>query len=1220
MSWSPKQVEAIEARNQNILVAAAAGSGKTSVLVERIIQRILDKEQPVDVDRILVVTFTNAAAAEMRSRVGAALSEALNKHPKDKHIERQLVLLNSASICTLHAFCQSMVRQYFHLLELDPKFRIAGEGERSLLKTEVLEALFESKYQQGEEAFLQVVNHYGAEASDEPLHQLVLGLYEFSRSHPWPNRWLAQLEKAFALEAGADIESTPWSALLRESLLLDLEEARYLLAHLVEQASLFGLESTYGKTLEEDLLQVDTLLTAAAVSWQQTAQGLAGIVFGKMVSAPKGTEEELKKYFRDERKRATDKVKAFQSRVFSRSEEELLEDLRQVAPLVAALAQLTIEFAENFAAAKRGKGLLDFSDLEHFCLQILREEQEVPSPVALALQEKYREIMVDEYQDTNGVQEAILQLVSSAAPPNRFMVGDVKQSIYRFRLAEPQLFLAKYRSYPTTEACVRIDLSQNFRSRAGVLHAVNFLFCQLMSPRAAELEYTEAEQLNPGPDYPPCPGKSLDEPVEVYVLDRDEKEEAADTGESKEGAEGEEELTGFEAEARFIAGRILSLMEEERLVFDKSTKEYRPLAWRDIVILLRSVKGKADVLMEMLRQEGIPVYADLDSGYFREMEIQLLLALLSIIDNPRQDIPLAAVLRSPLGRFTAVELSEIRLLHREGTLWEAVQQTCEVGTEELQAKVCAFVRQLEGWRDFSRRKGVPDLIWQIYQDTGYYEYVGGMPGGLLRQANLRVLYDRARQYEATSFRGLFRFLRFVERMQDKGSDLAVARALGESENVVRVMSIHKSKGLEFPVVFVADLGKNMNMQDSRALVLCHKDLGLGPYVTQPELRYRYPTLARLGIGHKLVMEAKAEELRILYVALTRAREKLILIGSATKLEKRLQNWGRLAGRSKETLPDWLIAGAKCYLDWIFPALARHRAGGCLRKAAGWEADFSGTLANHPSQWKLELIPVAALQKRGEVENQERPFLEQVAQLQPVPAGEDLAWVRQTLGWQYGYKHMVDKPAKLSVTEIKRRFDLQNQEGAASLLSGRKSIYLRPRFVQEVQGLTGAETGVLMHSVLQHMKLQPFMNIEELDEQLEAMVRQEILLAEQVQQMDRQSLLRFFASDLGQRICRSAKVRRELPFSILLPAERFYQELQGSQEGIFVQGVIDVLFDEGEGLVLVDYKTDKGVTATELAERYQLQLALYAEAIETIYRRPVTEKYLYAFALGESIRL
>lgn len=1228
MSWSPKQLEAIETRGKNILVAAAAGSGKTSVLVERIIQRILDKKDPMDVDRILVVTFTNAAAAEMRSRVGAALTEALNHSPKDQHLERQLVLLHSASICTLHAFCQSMVRQYFHLLELDPKFRIAGEGEQALLKNEVLEELFERKYNEGDPSFLQVVNHYGDEESDQPLHQLVLGLYGFSRSHPWPDRWLEDLTVPFRLAPKTSIEDTPWSALLRESLLLELEQARHTLEYLAEQAGFYGLEECYGSTLEEDRRQVEKLQQAADDCWSRLSDALTGFSFGKMASAPKGTDEEVKKFFRDERKKALDKIKAFQSRLFQRPAESFLEDLRQVAPLVAGLSELTIEFADAFAKAKRAKGLIDFNDLEHFCLQILRGQSQspdmnCPSEAALALRDKYREIMVDEYQDTNGVQEAILQLVASEISPNRFMVGDVKQSIYRFRLAEPNLFLEKYRQYPQAADCVRIDLSQNFRSRAGVLDAVNFLFCQLMSPRASELEYGEAEQLNPGPDYPPLTGVSLDDPVEVCVIDRDENEEEGhsetEAGQEAKNSAGEEELSGFELEARFIARKITALMEENRQVFDKSTKGYRPLAWRDIVILLRSVKGKADVLMEMLRQEGIPVYADLDSGYFREIEVQILLAVLSVIDNPCQDIPLAAVMRSPIGGFAPVELAEIRLLNREATLWEAVQAASEQGEGALREKACTFAGQIQAWRDFSRRKGVPELIWQIYRDTGYYEYVGGMPGGLLRQANLRVLYDRARQYESTSFRGLFRFLRFVERMQEKGSDLAVARALGESEDVVRVMSIHKSKGLEFPVVFVADLGKAMNLQDSRALVLCHKDLGLGPYVTQPELRFRYPTLARMGISHKLIMEAKAEELRILYVALTRAREKLILVGSATKLQKKAEHWGRLAERPSVTLPDWLIAGAKSYLDWIFPALARHKDGGIIREYAGGEGSFNGPLCQHPSRWQLQILPAAALQKGENLSVQEAPFLENIKKLQPVEAGENMPWVAKTLGWQYGYQHVTSKPAKLSVTEIKRRFDIQDQTQGQRPFQ-KKSIFLRPTFIQEKQGLSGAETGVLMHSILQHLTLQENMEDGELTRQLEAMVLKEILLAEQARQIDKASILAFLASDLGRRMCRSPKVRRELPFSILLPAERFYPDMKETGEGIFVQGVIDVLFDEGDGLVLVDYKTDKVRSGEELAGRYRLQLELYAEAIETIYGRPVTEKYLYAFALGQSIAL
>lgn len=1238
MSWSKQQLAAIEARDKNLLVAAAAGSGKTSVLVERIICRILDEQQPVDIDKMLVVTFTNAAAAEMRARIGSALSDALEQHPHSQHIERQLALLNSSSISTIHSFCQSIVRQNFHLLDLDPQFRVAGQAEITLMKTDVLEKLFETCYAQGDADFLELIDHYGDDQSDESLYNLILGLYNFSRSHPWPDEWLAGLKDQFDLSEDVVIDDLPWSKLILGKISLELEQAAQLVDTLYKEAGKAGSISEYAQTFAADRVVLDELLAAANHSWHKLAEAITCCQFEKIAKTPKNTDESAKKYFQKARQKVKDKVNDCKVNFFDRPPEELVADMRLVAPLVETLGKTIIQFGRNFAKSKSERSLLDFNDLEHFCLRILLDPKanpgEInPSAVALLLQEKFAEVMVDEYQDTNGVQETILRLVASTEKANLFLVGDVKQSIYRFRLAEPELFMEKYHQYPSRGLQYsRVDLSQNFRSRPSVLHAVNFLFIQLMASRVTELEYGEAERLNPGPDYPEAQGPLLNEPVELCIIDRDEVQEQAETvnGDDADIADqpatelaAEAELSGFELEARFIAKRINELMTAGYKVYDKDVKGYRSLAWRDIVILLRSVKGKANILLDVLRQAGIPAYAELDAGYFREIEVQIMLSLLSIIDNPRQDIALAAVLRSPLIGFTTEELAEIRLCKQGDDLWSALIAYVDSHQHEeetkLQAKVQSFMGQFEQWRDRSRRTGVPELIWQIYRDTGYYDYVGGMPGGMLRQANLRALHDRARQYEVTNFRGLFRFLRFLERMQGNGSDLAVARALGESEDVVRIMSIHKSKGLEFPVVFVADLGKNINLQDSKALVLCHKTLGVGPYVTNPELRFRYPTLARHGISHKLTMETKAEELRVLYVALTRAREKLILVGSVSKLAKKAAQWCQAVDYSGLTLPDALIAGAKNYLDWLCPAVARHDGGMTLRQYAECEHEPKAALAKDLSKWQVAIYNPSHLMDAAEDLAETAPLLENIRNMEPIDGGENFRQVDKTLGWQYEYAHIVGKPAKLSVTEIKRRFDMLEDEESHHFF-GKKNIALRPRFIQQSVGLSGAERGTLMHSIMQHIDLQGDLQTEGIKKQLTDMVNKEMILPEHAEQVDVSGIVAFFQSSLGERLCRSGKVHRELPFSLILPAERFDDDMVGSGEGVFIQGVIDALFVEDDGLVLLDYKTDWVQESAELAERYTVQLDLYAEAVERIFKQPVKEKYLYAFSTKEAVRL
>jgi len=1235
MSWSERQLAAIETRGKNLLVAAAAGSGKTSVLVERIISRILE-QQAIDIDKMLVVTFTNAAAAEMRARIGSALSTALQDNPHSQHVTRQLALLNSSAISTIHAFCQNIVRQNFHLLDLDPQFRVAGQAEIALMKTEVLEKLFEAQYIQGDTEFLTIIEHYGDEQSDDSLSNIILGLYNFSQSHPWPAKWLANLKDQFMFSEETTIEDLPWSKLIRGKIILELEQAIQLARTLCQEAGKPGSISAYAQTFEADQVLLKELLKAGTESWQKLVSAIHGSKFEKIAAAPKGTSESVKKYFQQARQKIKDQVNDWKVNYFDRPVEELLKDMGLVAPLVETLGKLVIQFEQEFAKAKRDKGLVDFNDLEHFCLKILLDPAAQPgdikpSSVAISLQERFAEVMVDEYQDTNGVQETILRLVTSDEKSNLFLVGDVKQSIYRFRLAEPELFMEKYRKYPTKgEKYTRIDLSQNFRSRPSVLHAVNFLFVQLMAPGVAELEYGEAEKLNPGPDYPEEEGKVLEGPVELCIIDREEEQELEKETE-EDGIRDplasellpESELSGFELEAKYIAKRISELMTGEYKVYDKSVKTYRRLAWRDIVILLRSVKGKANIMLDVLRQGGIPAYGELDAGYFREMEVQIMLSLLSVIDNPRQDIPLAAVLRSPLLGFSTEELAEIRLCQLGDDLWSAlsayVHANVDEDEQELQIKAQKCIEQIKQWRNLSRRKGVPELIWQIYRDTGYYDYVGGMPGGMLRQANLRALQDRARQYEGTNFRGLFRFLRFLERMQGSGSDLAVARALGESEDVVRIMSIHKSKGLEFPIVFVADLGKNINLQDSKGLILCHKTLGVGPYVTNPQLRFRYPTLARHGISHKLIMETKAEELRILYVALTRAREKLILIGSVSKLTKKIAQWCQSAEHTKPTLPEALVAGAKNYLDWLCPAVVRHEGGAVLRQYGEEGVEYSNIFANDSSKWQVEIYHPHQLAKVAGDETKLAPLLENIKNLQPIEGGEDFEWVDKTLGWKYKYAHILGKPAKLSVTEIKGRLNAITDESSQQVFA-KQSITLRPRFIQESKGLTGAERGTLMHSIMQHMDLQGDLDLYGIKNQINRMVSQEVILPEQAELVDIPAIVAFFNSSLGQRLCGSLKVRRELPFSLILPGERFHTDMIGTGEGVFIQGVIDVLFDEEDGLILLDYKTDWVQDSTELIERYKVQLNLYAEAVQRIFKQPVKEKYLYVFSTKEAVRV
>jgi ATP-dependent helicase/nuclease subunit A len=811
--------------------------------------------------------------------------------------------------------------------------------------------------------------------------------------------------------------------------------------------------------------------------------------------------------------------------------------------------------------------------------------------------------MVDEYQDINMVQETILQLVSRQASPkpNLFMVGDMKQSIYRFRLAEPGLFLQKYYDFGSGQVLGtrRIDLSKNFRSRKEIIHGTNFIFKQIMSSDLGELAYDQNAELVFGANFPQEEG--VNRAIELCLIDHKETE-------NMEDGEDLEELSKVQVEARLVAKKILELLSPESSfkVYDKNTDTMRSVIFRDIVVLLRSTKEQSNTFLEEFRKMGIPAYADVGSGYLATMEVDTFLALLKIIDNPQQDIPLAAVLRSPIVGLTGEELAEVRAASPRSNFYKAVQCKAEENTE-LGQNLKSFLQRLDGWRTLARRDTLANLIWTLYRETGYFDYVGGMPNGRGRQANLRALHDRACQYEKTSFRGLFRFLRFIEKLQDSGSDLGMARALGENENVVRLMSIHKSKGLEFPVVFVGGLGKRFNMMDLNQNLLLHKDLGFGPDLVDPETRLVYPTIAKLALRQQIKMETLAEELRVLYVAMTRAREQLFLVGSANDLEKQARNWAALADCNEWALPVHALANAKNFLDWVCPALVRHNSGGELRKLAGWEGVFPREICNHLSSWKLSFYDKNGAQFLKEQQEVQHELMSLVCNLEKVEVEEkykDL--IKERLSWQYPYKEITVLPAKLAVSEVKERFTPKLLE--------------RPKFLQEQTGLSGAERGSALHTVLQHMNLKKSYQRQELEELLSQLVQKEILTEEQARVIEPAGILTFLNSDLGERLRQAERIYQELPFSFTLEANTLYQNIESSEETILVQGVIDILFEENDGLILLDYKTDyvRENTIEELINTYRIQLDLYSQAVEKILQQRVKEKVLYSFTLQKVI--
>ncbi|CUA79285.1 helicase-exonuclease AddAB subunit AddA [Anoxybacillus suryakundensis] len=1189
--WTDEQWQAIYATGKHTLVAAAAGSGKTAVLVERIIQKILHKERPIDVDRLLVVTFTNAAAAEMRQRIGEALEKALEKEPHSLHLRRQLSLLQKASISTIHSFCLDVIRKYYYVIGIDPVFRIADEGEMALLKEEVLETLFEQYYADNDEAFLAVVDRYTSDRTDADLQTLILRLYEFSRSHPNPNEWLQQIVHMYDVAEHARIDDLPYAHYLFQAVDLAFEAAEQRLLQALQKTKEPGGPDYLHDTLASDQQVIAKLKEARDESWQKLHEAMKNVSFATAKRKPKdgAYDEQLVDDVKKLREQVKKEIGSLTEELFSFQPATYIRHLREMKPIVATIVQIVQRFAKLLQTKKDEKGIVDFSDLEHYCLRILRassmEHDLKPSEAALYYRAQFAEVLVDEYQDTNMVQESILRLVSNddEATGNMFMVGDVKQSIYGFRLAEPSLFLQKYDRFTKDgEGGLRIDLAKNFRSRKEILDATNFIFRQLMTEAIGDMRYDDEAALRFGAlDYP-----EKQVPVECVWLN-EAKEES-------EEEEQQEDVTTAQLEARWIAKKIKQLLAEPFFVYDRRLKGERRLMYRDIVILCRSMSS-ASAMLEEFRKQNVPVYAELSSGYFSATEVSIMLSLLKVIDNPYQDIPLAAVLRSPIVGLSENDLARIRLAKKDGAFYEAlIAFVDQPPHDELHEKMKRWLSYLLEWRTAARQKPLADLIWQLYRDTNFYDYVGGMPGGKQRQANLRALYDRAKQYEQTSFRGIFRFLRFIERLKEREDDFGAARSLTEQEDVVRMMTIHKSKGLEFPVVFLAGAAKSFNMQDLRGDYILDKDFGLGMRFVHPTWRASYPTVAQLAIKKKMKLQLLAEEMRILYVALTRAKEKLYIVCTAKDIEAKKKKWQEVAYTSTWELPAYMIEKAKSYADWIGYALVRHRQGICS----------SSTVLYDPSLWDIYIVSAHSLEQKDEQVNEHRDIVEAIQQLQPVPMKSEYEQeIKRRLFWTYTYADATVLRAKQSVSELKRQRDIY---GGHAEQPFRKELIERPRFLQ-AKTMTPAERGTMMHLVMQHIDVTKEVTVDAVQEQIARMVHGEWLTEEQAKAVDVESIVAFFNTPLGKRMQRAARLEREVPFYLA-------HEMDG--ETVVVQGVIDCVFEDEQGLVLIDYKTDRvswmNEPKEELRRRYKGQLALYREAIEAIWKKEVTETYVYAF--------
>lgn len=1298
VSWTTEQQQVIDLRNRNILVSAAAGSGKTAVLVERIVKIITDKNHPVDIDHLLIVTFTNAAAAEMRERIGNAIEKALDEQPGDEHLLRQLTLIHNAQITTIDSFCLYVVRNHFHEIDLEPNFRIGDEGELKLLREDVLGRVLEQNYEEPSEAFSDFVEGYASGRTDAALNEMILQLYEFSRSYPWPEKWLDSFVGAYRIETREELDRAEWLAPLTENIRFVLKDCEQLLKQALAVTQQDDGPDMYEKAVRSDLEKYEGL--SKLTSFCELSGALSDIKYDRLASS-RGFEGDPDKLelVKSLREQAKDVVKKLCKQYFFCSPEMMIEQLERTEPMLEEVVRLTKQFADEFAAAKRRKNLVDFHDVEHFALQILvDEETEKAKKTAEEFRDTFEEIMIDEYQDSNEVQETLLRSISreERGENNIFMVGDVKQSIYRFRLARPELFMKKYDSYSLEESTTqRIDLHKNFRSREEVLTCTNDIFYKIMARSLGNVEYDAEAALYPGASYPAMP-------VQENSAGEKAAEDEKVSGKQINGftpeillADSNDELledTDFSdkktLEAKIVAEEIRHLMKTQP-VTDKATGELRAARYSDIVILLRSLSGWADSLVEVLNGNGIPAHTVSSTGYFSTVEVQTVLSMLRLLDNPRQDIPMAAVLRSPMAGLTDEELAVLRLEDGSVPFHEAVLELAEGLYEEdgqkeisnpeadqkqgknadekpenhiestAHRKLLKFYKKYRQLRQLVPDTPIHELIEIILCETGYGHYVAAMPAGNRRTANLNMLLEKAAAYEKTSYKGLFHFVRYIDELQKYDVDFGEADMVGENEDVVRIMSIHKSKGLEFPIVIVSGMGKNFNKQDTRSKMVLHPELGIGLDYMDGKKRIKSPTIAKKAIAKQIDLENLGEELRVLYVALTRAKEKLILTGTLKDAPEKLEFFrqqaalhahssGKMTGTT--AIPYLTRESAAGYLDWVLPAVL-----------------------SYGEKYPVRVVEAAELVLQ-EVENQGEQNEGLTERIEEIKAADTqlVGQLKQRFSQRYPYQTDILRKNKYSVSELKHRamrerFEAEQEETVPAFLE-EPVMPTIPLFIQRQEKITpdqnvsgqgvqvnrGALRGTAVHRV---MECYDFTSEKSVQEQMDAMEKEEKITADMRTLVKERIVADFVSSETGKRMAlaqRMGALYREKPFVMGFTEEELerygfgagaqmieneaqtenaQQEIMSenvSQENhmheedlTLIQGIIDVFWIEDDGITVLDYKTDRVDTAQELIDRYATQLKLYADALERVFatrKLKVKEILIYSFRLEKLISI
>ena len=1125
----------------------------------------------------------------MREKILEAIYKKIEENPEDENLQKQIILLNKASISTIHSFCLDVIKNNFYEIDVSANTRIADDSEILLLQQEVIDDLFEEKYEEEDSNFIKLIKTYTKYNQDEVLKDLILRVYSYIQASPFPGEWLEEQIEKLNIEDGTNFSDTVWGKIITENANQILEDSILKLQNIRTKMTCFPELDKFTAKIEDDIDKY-TYIQNNLSDWDTAVEAINTLKNAMWTKDQKITND-LKDEAKDVRESTKDEFKKVK-KLMNCSSEEAVQDIKYMYPILKMLKDLILEFSQKFYQRKREKNIMDFSDMEHLALKILVKKDEngniVKSEIAKKYENKFEEIAIDEYQDSNLVQEYILTSVSRGN--NIFMVGDVKQSIYKFRQARPKLFLDKYDSYklePVNGEDRKIQLFKNFRSRSNILDFTNLVFEDIMSRELGNIEYNQDEYLNLGANFEEI--QNQDYKTELEILDLSEENDDIWKTDEEETEEEQEKVEDVVLEARFVARKIKELIDSKYQIIDKKTGR-RDIQYKDIAILLRTSSGVANVYEKEISELEIPVYSDSSSQYLQSVEIETIMSLLKIINNPMQDIPLVTVMRSPIGNFTDNELIEIRMADRNSSFYEALLKS------DLE-KAHRFLSLLKELREDEEYMTLDEWIWNIYTKTGYMNYVNLMPNGALRVSNLRMLFERAKQYEEASFKGLYNFINFIDKIKFNQEDLKAAKIIGENENVVRIMTIHKSKGLEFPVVILAGVGKQFNFRDLNGKILLDQDLGMGPQYIDSDRYIEFKTLAKKALAIKAKNEAISEEMRILYVALTRAKEKLIIVGRQKDVNKKMSEKQKLL-EIYSTIDDnkinpYLLQKYKTYLDWLELIY--------LKEGVANTKNLFTVNINKKEKTSVKI--------ENEVEDISNKIIEESNKNNDEQEKEK---IKEILNWQYKHQSIEGIPTKTSVSKLKENKEQEVQ------------ITQEPKFINEEAKtkLTGAQKGTLIHLCLQKMKETEEYNLEKITELIEELKDKEIITEIEAQNIDKEKLLEYTNSQLWTELKQAKEIHKEHPFYINIKASRIYNQInKQDDEDILVQGVIDLFFiDKDDKLILVDYKTDYVQNENELVEEYKGQLDLYKEALEQSLNKKVDKMCIYSVYLNKLIEI